>query len=192
VIVVACLLVGLPGNVRAAQRYADDQRASQQGLRRTILVLPRLPLAKELPRSLRPETEKQGYTIMVGWLLAGAASGRIPNPGDISAAETATNDLRLSVTRYFQGLVPVKRPPWSCMQLRSPVTLRMKPGQVINLTKGKFTFTPVPEPPGDVFPLVFDAPRGYPVGVVHGPITFRVSVVGQHAVLCAPRNAFAA
>ena len=90
--IVVVLLLGVPSNLRAVANYTKGQAADARRYRQTVFALPRLPLAARVPQLLEP---LPGITI--GWLRAGAASGRIPAPGTVTPAEAATDELRLSL-----------------------------------------------------------------------------------------------
>jgi hypothetical protein len=193
-VVLACFVVGIPGNIHT---LADDTRRderAQQSLRRTILVLPRLPVAPRLPRALALTGGfVAGYHyIHMGWLVDGVADGRIPSPGRISPAEAATGTLRLSLIGYNGGLVPPAGAARQCVSARSPVRLRLDAGQVIVIRQGVFRFTPVPNPPGVVLPLTLEAgKRAATFGLISGFVETTVVSRDKQPILCAPASAYA-
>src|SRR5262249_56512809 len=93
--IVVVLLLGLPGNIH---RLMHPERLQQFGnsaaTHAEILGVPRLPLAVQLRGSRRlvtiqnPRFAQEGLTY--GWLVAGAESGRIPDPRPINPVGAAT------------------------------------------------------------------------------------------------------
>jgi hypothetical protein len=73
---------GVTLNVRDAHRAVEDAEPDYRAYRDKLLVTAWLPLADELPRSLPPENELRSIWVTMGWLVDGAESGRIPEPGD--------------------------------------------------------------------------------------------------------------
>jgi hypothetical protein len=191
-VVFACFLVGIPGNLGSLSgaTHRDDQ--VQQRVRRMILVSPHLPVAARFPRALPLAGGiSTGFPYMhIGWLVDGAANGRIPSPGRISPAEAATDTLRLLLTDHLPNLSAAAAT--RCVNPRTPVRLRLDVGQVIVLREGVFRFLPVPNPPGDVLQFTFDAGKsGTLVGVVSGPVDTTVVSRNKKPVLCAPKSAYA-
>ncbi|MGO9875955.1 MAG: hypothetical protein ACLPVY_19425 [Acidimicrobiia bacterium] len=90
--VFAILLIGIPGNVRAIAAYTHNQETKTALFRQTVFLLPRLRDSRLVPKSTEPLPP---FTI--GWLLDGAASGRIPAPSSITDVERAEGQLRLAL-----------------------------------------------------------------------------------------------
>ncbi len=107
--VVALLLVGIPGNVHllaTPNRYFVNARFTRDW----ILTIPRLPLVDQLRHSHEPipttafrRFGPEGLTF--GWLVAGAASGRIPAPGRLSPVIISNE-----VLHFFLEPSTAKRP----------------------------------------------------------------------------------
>ena len=74
--------------LRSLHAIAAPSRTAN-ATRDMILTLPRVPAATEVPRSSVPKPDADGFfaTITMGWLVDGAASGRIPKPEHPSAGE---------------------------------------------------------------------------------------------------------
>jgi hypothetical protein len=89
VAVVALFLVGVPGNLHALVERTYDVRTTTRDYRRFVLTMPRLPIARELPRSTLVDPPF-GLWLTIGWLRDGVRSGRIPSPGRISPKELAS------------------------------------------------------------------------------------------------------
>jgi hypothetical protein len=107
------LTVGVVGNVGEFIDQHDRDRAFHPSYRETMLAMPHLPLARDVPRALRPEP-LLGKGVTVGWLLAGADSGRIPRPAITPVVElTATLHLALQQKgdfgRAFRSCAPLER-----------------------------------------------------------------------------------
>ncbi len=89
-VVLAAMLVGIPGNVNTLIGQTRSAARGHQIVRAYALTLAHLPIATAIP-SLQPETFLLPHVTM-GWLAAGAASGRIPSPGPLSfSVETRWN-----------------------------------------------------------------------------------------------------
>ena len=84
------------------------------------------PAAKEVPRDVKPE-QFLAHFVTIGWLLDGVASGRIPKPGPIPAANDAMNELRLSFHQFAGGRLPTD----DCSGLATPLVFDLQPGQRI-------------------------------------------------------------
>jgi hypothetical protein len=97
-VVLVWLLAGIPGNVDALLQRRRSERSFHFEYRRLILTLPRVPIAREVPRSTRPEQEL-AKQVTLGWLLDGVASGRIPKPANITPVDAATATLQLALNQ---------------------------------------------------------------------------------------------
>ncbi|MEJ7583566.1 MAG: hypothetical protein WKF43_05620 [Acidimicrobiales bacterium] len=77
----AALLVGLPGNIEAL-RPSGSERFTL-GDSTLLFLLPRLPLARKVPRDLQPLPFS--FTgVRVGWLIDAEAAGRLPDPRPVN------------------------------------------------------------------------------------------------------------
>jgi hypothetical protein len=121
VIGLAALVIGIPGNLLKADSFANRQRGLTASTHELILAIPRLPVAKKVPPTIRPEPDAASG-VTVGWLLSGAASGRIPKPGPVSGLVNRTNNLRLSLIQT-DG-----RSGYPCTVLKSQVVLKLNEG----------------------------------------------------------------
>jgi hypothetical protein len=76
--------------------HRDKRAADQLGTPGVMLAIRRVPLAEEVPSSLRPDPDFAPEAT-VGWLLDGVADGRVPDPGAIKNPFTrASTTFRLS------------------------------------------------------------------------------------------------
>ena len=173
-VVVVVLLIGIPGNVNTLVRYMDKPIVKNQArYRHMLLSLPRVPVAKQVPRDVVPEPQLAHF-VTIGWLLDGVAYGRIPKPAHISAADEAMDALRLS----FRQL-PFKRPA-SLSDLCRPLTkswvFHLDKHQRVTLGtfSGSSRLTPVSADVGDTPPFLVITVLG-PVLEAVRPVTFRVS-----------------
>ena len=147
-----------------------------------ILTLPRQPVAKEVPRWIVP-SYSGASAVMIGWLLDGVASGRIPDPGGIRASERALATLRLSVQ---QGYTPIVN--HACRPVGRGLLVRLHPGAHITVfgAEGNVQLQPAGAPTTGVYPMLLNRAFGRTL-VATRPIAFRVTVQGAHpARVCGP------
>ena len=180
--VLAVLVMGIPGNVRTISRYTAGQEQGTDQYRQTLEALPRNPRSRGAPGSLEPLPG-----ISIGWLLAGAGSGRIPAPGAVSPVESATDALRLSLRRSpASGAVT---PP--CRVVGAPIAVRLRSGDALRIARGTIRVVP---PAG---PFEGPLPATYPGGLVLTPavpdVTFRVLPASHTKTrVCGPARVFGA
>jgi hypothetical protein len=187
-LLVAVLVAGIPGNVDTG---ADRQPKRVTPFRAAILSLPRQPLAREVPRSLRP-VQPSAPEVTLGWLLDGVADGRIPEPPAPTASERATYELLLSLSQ-----APARRPLEGCRPLERPVQRTLRAGDAIGIRNGEVRITRLG--PG---PVISDdmgygttfrtGDREHVVEVLAGPLEVDVRPVpnaflGTVALCSAPR-----
>lgn len=112
----ACAIVG---NVRlfdnaGQQRAADFQRA----FREAFFLVPRLPIASEMPRDFHPEIGLAPW-VTLGWMRDGVAAGRIPSPGAVNAVTVSSAELQLALK-----LQPNPHPD-TCKLMAAPAHVRL-------------------------------------------------------------------
>jgi hypothetical protein len=90
--VTAILLLGVPGNVRAA----DDASRYITGSPELLLNVPHHEFARQVPRSFAP-LPGRADELTVGWLLDALDDGRLPEPPAISERDRRAIALRLSL-----------------------------------------------------------------------------------------------
>jgi hypothetical protein len=177
-VVVVALLIGIPGNVNALVDYTDSPIVKNQArYRHMMLSLPRISVAKHVPRTVTPE-QQRAHFVTIGWLLDGVASGRIPKPAHISAADKAMDVLRLS----FRQLRFVRASPLDiCTPLTKPLVFHLEKNQRVTLAtvSGAARLTPVSVDPGDTPPFLVITVLG-PILEAVRPVTFRVTSGGQN------------
>ena len=126
-VVLVLLLAGIPGNVDALLQRRRAERSFQFEYRRLILTLPRLPIAHEVPRSVRPE-QQLAKPVTLGWLLDGVASGRIPKPASMTPIDVATATLHLALNQQ-----PDAFGTKACRNATTPLKIRLPASQAIGI-----------------------------------------------------------
>jgi hypothetical protein len=178
---VALLLAGVPGNMLALADYTHTTGAkSLVAYRRMMLTLPRIPVAREVPRAVVPESTS-GFRVTIGWLLDGAASGRIPAPGKPNAAERAIGTVRLSVQ---QRRWPVPRRV--CRPVDAGLVVSLAPGEAIGVAGAvdRVRLQPAAGNARGTYPLLLNPFYGSTL-VAMRPIMFRATMQGPfEARLC--------
>ncbi|MFL6241696.1 MAG: hypothetical protein ACJ73V_01550, partial [Acidimicrobiia bacterium] len=180
----ALLVIGVPGNVKA---FDDHSKAPgtgdpfQRAFRKHILSVARVPVAREVPRWVRPDPFF-AHAVTIGWLLDGVASGRVPDPGPIDsvAAANATLGLALHQSHANKGAKP-------CQKLRSPVTRRIAKDQSIGISRGVLLVVYLPDGGRASLPRRIDARKGQKLVALAGPLTLRLSSADRNrpVMLCA-------
>jgi hypothetical protein len=133
-VVVVLLLVGLPGNIDKLASYADLNRSAFVRSRRPfILTAPRLPLARQLPRSVALAPQ-----LSLGWLIDSLPSGRIPEPARRPPSAIADETLALALAASSP---PQTRP---CKTLVRPVVRTMQKGDRLTLQDANAVVTYLP------------------------------------------------
>jgi hypothetical protein len=192
-LVVAALLVGIPGNVNAYANFADNTAIVKQQaqFRQLMLSLPRVPVARQVPRNVVPYPDGFTFLVTIGWLLDGAASGRIPRPAHITAAEQTLDTLRLSFTQTSAGPVRGKHGD-VCSVLHAPLRLHLETGQhvVIGSRTGEAQIEPIGVSTKGAMPFLAVTAAG-PTFTAVRPITFRVrSLASDTEIVCAAASSF--
>jgi hypothetical protein len=180
-IALAGLLVGVPGNVARANDFAQRQRPRDDATRQLMLSIVQSPLARRVPRELRPEPNL-APTLTIGWLLDGVASGRVPvrSPGPARARH---NRLRLSLMEldHASGL--------PCRELDAPTQIRLAKGDRIGIF-GTVLVVLVTRPSETTAPVGFGTALLNPsflhtLVAVAGPLTLRIArAPSSVAALC--------
>ena len=89
-----------------------------------MLTLPRVPIAKEVPREVKPD-QLLAHFVTIGWLLDGVKSGRIPKPSEITDANATMATLRLS---FLQKPGAARRRATSAWRSTKPLIFNLKTG----------------------------------------------------------------
>ena len=124
---VALFLVGIPANLHAAAREERVLRARDTATRSTMLSLAHDPLARTVPRTVRPEPTT-AFEVTIGWLLDAEAHGNLP------AAPRLTPDLKAS-DQFRLSFVVARGPTPSanCRSARRPFVIDLRKGDRIGL-----------------------------------------------------------
>jgi hypothetical protein len=120
------LIVGVPGNIDAF----TTRNHIVLGNPTLMLAFPRVPAAREVPRSLTPDPV-YAREVSIGWLLDGVKSGRIPEPIRLAPQTAALATLRLSLRQTDHQSKVGK-----CRRLKEPVQLRLEKGQMLGIKGG--------------------------------------------------------
>jgi len=182
VVVVAVLVVGIPGNLNVISNYMTRPIVTNQvEYKQMMLSLPFVPAAKQVPAAVKPD-QQLAHFVTIGWLLGGAASGRIPKPSTISPENEAMDTLRLS---FEQG--PGKRVPGdTCVGVAGEHLFTLATGQqlVVRAPSGSFRFAPATADTYGTFP--FEAiPVAGSIFTAVRPVTFRTHGTSVFGQLCA-------
>jgi len=180
VVAAAVLVAGIPGNVAQARDYAHRQRPVDDATRQTMLSIARTPLAREVPRGLRPDPNR-APTLTVGWLLDGVASGRVPTTHTPTPTAALTNRLRLSLLELDQ------RSGLACRPLKGPEVLHLRRGDRFGIV-GKTVVVLVDGANARSAPVAFgvgllNPSLAHTLEVVAGPVTIRIGPGGPSGIL---------
>jgi hypothetical protein len=118
---VALMVVVVPLNVRALDAHARSAERGLVSFRNTVLLIPRLPLAHDVPRTVQP-FNGLASPITVGWLLDMTAQGRVPARHHVTARSRALATLRISVVLSVAGTS-------RCLPFRGAVTRELGSGR---------------------------------------------------------------
>jgi hypothetical protein len=179
-VVLALLLIGIPGNVKLFADHSDSEAADLElGLKQLILSVAYVPVAREVPRPVEPSPLYAKH-LTVGWLLDGASSGRVPRPSRIDPDYAATTSAILALHQTRRGNVA------RCQTLRTPVTRRLEKGQSIVFDRGVLAVVNLPAANVASQQLIFNAANGRRLVAVAGPLTLRLSppIGGKPVGLC--------
>ena len=159
-VAVAVLVVGIPANLRGVSAAQVALNPLYSRIRLAILAVPRDPLAKKVPRALRPE-QLSSRDVTVGWLLDGVSQNRIPRPPFTILDLLTSSNFRLSL---YQSDDPA--PTTACTTLHKPVLLNLRKGETLGVYDNPIGLIPAVLPylvgPG----LVFVPDEGHAVQVL--------------------------
>jgi len=146
VAVFAILLIGIPGNVRVIAAYTHNQQTKTALFRETVFLLPRLGDSRLVPKSTEPLAP---FTI--GWLLDGAASGRIPAPSSITDVERAEGRLRLALRAIPNHTTSSE----TCRPVVHAVRINLGLGESLRIVKDAVVLAPYVGAQSGYLPLTF-------------------------------------
>lgn len=178
VVATALLVVAVPGHIHKFRSDAHDFAGFSN--KYLILSAARLPLANQLPRSLLVGSPFTGGPTL-GWLLDNLRSGRIPEPGRLTANDIATETLHLALGRSTSTQL---KPCWALT--RTTVRVLHK-GDTLMLKAGAANIIYMPASGGRSRPEPF--PPAVALMALAGPLRLRLaptpsSHLSGHTVLC--------
>jgi hypothetical protein len=106
---VVALAASLVGNVRDFSNEGPYSGEFLESYRKGMLAIPRVPMADQVPRDLRPDRTLAPY-VSVGWLLDGVGAGRIPPPEGIGPKDLAAEEAPVVLHEYPPTVLPTVRP----------------------------------------------------------------------------------
>ncbi len=136
-VVVVLLLVGIPGNISALRDYTHNTIPVASSTRRLVTTMAWAPMARNVPRNVYPLHEFPEMFVTAGWLVDGARSGRIPNPGPISPHDLRVDNFRLS---WLQTRAVAPFP--QCRQVSAPETIDLEHGDSMTIANWRLAVTP--------------------------------------------------
>jgi hypothetical protein len=162
-------LVGVPSNVQAGVDGVNFYHGPDQFTRQMMLSLPRDPLARHAPRSLRPDNAWAGQ-VTLGWLLDGVAERRIPAPGHISVSDRLSNEFRLSFAQNR-----TRSPVTSCRRVARNLAVSLGSGDRLGFYDATIVLSPANARRLKGPPLIFRVADGTTVVVLHDAGSVRIS-----------------
>jgi hypothetical protein len=186
VVALALFVVGVPANLgQTTKSFPPHQYfASYEQMVRS---LPRLRLARAVPRTVRPELVNAPW-MTLGWLRDGAGSGRVPGPSRAATPlEQRTNRLRLSLEQLD---APSAR---NCANVPAPVVRTVAKGDSL-VVGGAFQVQLLDRESGLASaPVLFGASflgggGDHRLLAVSGPLTLRLIPAKPFGQLCQPRD----
>jgi hypothetical protein len=168
-VAVALLVVGIPANIGALNDYANARAVTDRQTRRLVTTLPRVPVAREVPRAVKPVHEFPEHFVTIGWLLDAARAGRVPRPGPLTPADIRTATFRLSFLQSSAN-VPLRQ----CHTVVDPEIISLRRGESIGIKGWPFDMTSV-APTGESVALSFDPRTGNQLTAVASPLRVRVA-----------------
>ena len=177
-VLVVALAASLVGNVRDFSNERVYSGEFLEGYRRMMLTMPRVPLADEVPRDLRPDRSLAPY-VSVGWLRDGVRSGRIPPSEEVTPEERATAEARVVLHEH-----PYHHPV-DCETVDGRVTTTLQRGSSIRLPGEGRLWVGYTDADGASGVVTFRG-RNVPVVAYAGPVKVNVapSPEGQQVHLC--------
>lgn len=133
---VALLAIGIQPNLLASFGAHDEFLQGDAATRTMILTLPRDPVARRVPRSLRPETVL-ARPVTIGWLLDALAQDRLPLPRRITRAQLDSNRFRLSFDQTDDA-----PPTTNCQVVREVTFANLAKGDVLGLRDNALFIVP--------------------------------------------------
>jgi hypothetical protein len=175
-VMIGLFLVGIPGNVDKIVRY-DERNAFLLGNRELITTLPNIPLAREVPRWIRPEPIV-GPELTIGWLLDAKEAGRLPDPRPLEDTTVARAAFRLSIAQVDEPFEPR-----ACRALVGSERRDLEAGDRIVFDGGPLRVDPLGELDVSFTGRTYSPQGGSTLRIV-APLSVRLSPGGDEVVLC--------
>jgi hypothetical protein len=171
-VVLAVLLVGVPGNIEKLNQTTGPYSAAAESRNEQYLTsVVDLPIARNMPRSYQPDPLLDpGVTI--GWLLAQKSEGRLPETDAPAPRKAADMSLAIAV---FQS--DSRAPATSCQTSGTSEIRHLDAGRSIQFSGGALEVVFV-SGDGSSDPVTFLQSNGHSL-VARVPLTLRVSPVGS-------------
>jgi hypothetical protein len=165
-VVLSLFVVGIPGNIDALAEHRRQLGDAHAFNRTLVLTMPRVPLARLLPRELRPRPGADRH-VTVGWLRDGAKSGRIPKPSRISPTWAATATLELALQQGHGGNTG------PCRNVDTPARVHLGWYQAARFDGGPVDVTYITDDGVRSHPVRFQPIFGTRLIALGGPLTLR-------------------
>ena len=174
------LLLGIPRNIDVLATHTESGEQAHRAYRHFILSIPHTRYASQVPHGVRPDTQHIDHVnITVGWLLAGAASGRIPEPDRISRDDEATVRFHLGLIKRDEddGVVKAR-----CRTAEEAMTRHLRKGDAIHFEGvGMLRVTPASSDVAAATRMQFSSAEGSQLVAVLDPVD--VTLQQQHPFL---------
>lgn len=176
-VVLALLLVGIPGNVLVSWGQEGKGRG-QRSDRAVYLAFANIPEAKDAADAVRPDP-RSAPDLTLGWLRRGIDEGRVPMPDHITPSVGAEARLRLALQLSVVGW-----PVTDCRAIERRDRLRLVQGQSVGL-RGSARVYDATAPNDERVALTFEGGRGRALTAYRGPLDLVISPAdGEEAALC--------
>jgi hypothetical protein len=179
--VVIVLVLGVPGNIHRLMN-PGDLFANSRVTHAEIVALPRLPLADQLHGSRRlvaiqnPRFAQEGLTY--GWLIAGADSGRIPDPRPINPVVASTWTLQ----NFLVPVSVIQAQELHCVPMPASSVRTLQKGDRLTVERGSVNLTYVPL--GGAPSLRTPTVKASTLEALAGPLRVRIVPVNRGVLLC--------
>ncbi len=162
---VVLLVVAIAANTHALVDGARESTPERALFEDTVLAIPTLALASEVPRTIKP-FGGSATPISVGWLLDIAREGRLPRRQHVTPTTRAIAELRLS-------LVVGRAPESQCHPFAPGVTRRLEKNDALRFRGDGIWALQLGrgQPVAAVFLRAFDKPHEWQIRNIGRPLT---------------------
>jgi hypothetical protein len=183
-VMVALLVVGIPGNLRVlidldSKGDISDRAGFHRYYRTTLLSAPRVPVATEVPAWIQLEPTF-ARPVTIGWLRSEVAAGRLPDPRPIDPLRAASVSLRLALYQAERA-----GPSAACGPLTEPREIRLDEGESLGIRDGAVRVVLLTDA-GRSQVFVFAPEDGTTLEALAGPLQLRIqsNAPAQPSTLC--------